>query len=209
MSFDVDDDKILEYDSALIDINPDELTKDATVEAIIEKYNAELEKIMKVEIGSASEVIERGSGNAESGMGNLLTDAMRQACGADVALTNSGGIRSDINKGKITVGDVFGALPHDNTIVTMKLKGSELINVLNEGVVKKPRILQVSGLTLKVADDGKPDVYINGEKLGGETVYTVAANSHIAAGKGGYSIFNNFKNKTDTKIKQRDCLFVT
>jgi 5'-nucleotidase / UDP-sugar diphosphatase len=57
----------------------------------------------------------------ESNLGNLVADAFRWTTGADVALTNGGGIRNNnvLPIGPITEGDTFRILPFDNLIVTV------------------------------------------------------------------------------------------
>ena len=47
----------------------------------------------------------------ETNLGNLLTDAMLKVTGADVAITNGGGIRASIDIGEITRGEVLSPLP--------------------------------------------------------------------------------------------------
>ena len=43
-----------------------------------------------------------------------------------MALQNGGGIRSSIDQGPITVGEVITVLPFGNTLATIKLTGAEL-----------------------------------------------------------------------------------
>ena len=58
----------------------------------------------------------------ESGLGNLIADAMKEmaqkkyATKVDAAFVNYGGIRSYIPKGEITIGKIFEIMPFDNLI---------------------------------------------------------------------------------------------
>lgn len=45
---------------------------------------------------------------------------------AQLALTNSGGLRADLNAGPITLGDVISAFPFPNELTVMDLKGKSL-----------------------------------------------------------------------------------
>ena len=58
----------------------------------------------------------------ESNLGNLVADAFRWTTGADVALTNGGGIRNNnvMPVGNISEGDTFRILPFDNIIGTVQ-----------------------------------------------------------------------------------------
>lgn len=58
-----------------------------------------------------------GVRNAETGLGNLVADAMRFAGKTEVAIQNSGGIRTNIaSAGNVSVGDTFNILPFTNLV---------------------------------------------------------------------------------------------
>lgn len=62
-------------------------------------------------------VFVAGVRNAETGLGNLVADAMRFAGNADVAIQNGGGIRTNIAAaGNVSVGDTFNVLPFTNLV---------------------------------------------------------------------------------------------
>ncbi len=103
----------------------------------------------------------------ESNLGNLIADAMREAAGADIALMNSGGIRTDIPRGSITLEQLYTLLPFDNVLVSMDLTGRQLLQVLEEGARGLHGILQVSGLRV-TADLTRPTGQrIVGVEIGG------------------------------------------
>nr|WP_228530839.1 MULTISPECIES: 5'-nucleotidase C-terminal domain-containing protein [Myxococcaceae] len=88
---------------------------------------------------------------AESDLGNVLTDALRAVAGVDVALLNSGGLRADLPAGELRYGDVFEVLPFDNTLATLTLSPAELRQLLDAAYGHKGGILQVSGLRVTLA----------------------------------------------------------
>lgn len=62
-------------------------------------------------------VFVAGVRNAETGLGNLVADAMRFAGEAEVAIQNGGGIRTNIAAaGNVSVGDTFNVLPFTNLV---------------------------------------------------------------------------------------------
>ncbi|MDX2185380.1 MAG: 5'-nucleotidase C-terminal domain-containing protein [Opitutaceae bacterium] len=66
--------------------------------------------------GTPGNYIE-GVRNAETALGNLVTDALRFAGGTDVAVQNGGGIRANITAvGNVSVGDTFNVLPFTNLL---------------------------------------------------------------------------------------------
>lgn len=58
-----------------------------------------------------------GVRNAETGLGNLIADAMRFAGGTEIAIQNGGGIRNNLaGPGQISVGDTVNVLPFTNLV---------------------------------------------------------------------------------------------
>ena len=63
----------------------------------------------------------------EAAIGNLIADAMREAVGADIGITNGGGIRADREYPagtKLTRGDILAELPFGNKTVKLELTGA-------------------------------------------------------------------------------------
>ena len=120
----------------------------------------------------------------------LVADAMRAASGADVALTNAGGLRADLPAGPITKGSVYDVIPFDNTIVRVKLTGAGLRRLLEEGLANG-RVSQ-SGLRYRFDLSQPPErrllavTLADGAPLDEARVYTVAVNNFMASGGDGY-----------------------
>lgn len=53
--------------------------------------------------------------------------------GGDASLSNGGGVRSDVPAGPLTVGAAYTLLPFQNTLVRLKLRGSEVRAGLEDG----------------------------------------------------------------------------
>jgi uncharacterized protein (DUF362 family) len=82
----------------------------------------------------------------DSPLGNWFTDAIRWATGADVAFQNNGGIRKDLEKGPVTVGDIF-EMNFPDELYTFEVTGKELLAILEHNVRdERERPMQVSGL---------------------------------------------------------------
>lgn len=68
----------------------------------------------------------------ETNLGNLIGDAMLAYTQsgfknpADFAVTNGGGIRSNIEQGKVTLGDIIAVMPFGNSISQIKVTGAEV-----------------------------------------------------------------------------------
>lgn len=98
-----------------------------------------------------------GVRNAETGLGNLVADAMRFAGSADVAIQNGGGIRVSIaGPGNVSTGDTFNVLPFTNLVKRApSMNATQLKDLLEHavgGAATNPsggqegRFAQISGM---------------------------------------------------------------
>ncbi|WP_026531438.1 bifunctional metallophosphatase/5'-nucleotidase [Arthrobacter sp. H41] len=190
----------------------DEIEADSDVQAIVDGYQAQLGAELGQTVGAATTSIQRGASRAgESEMGNFVTDAMRNHLdGVDFAVTNAGGLRSDIDEGPITLAEVYGVLPFNNTLVTMSLTGAQVRQVLEEGANSQYGTAQVSGLKwaynpaapfgARVTSVTLPD----GTPLDPATSYRVATNNFMATGGDEFTTLSQGANTVDTGINLVD-----
>jgi 2',3'-cyclic-nucleotide 2'-phosphodiesterase (5'-nucleotidase family) len=66
--------------------------------------------------------------------------------GADVALTNGGGLRADLPAGPLTYGHLFEALPFDNRFATIPITGAELAEAVARNLGRDNGIVSLSGV---------------------------------------------------------------
>jgi len=184
---------------------------DPEVAAIVDYYDALIEDLRNEVIGETTTAITRNY-RYESAMGDWVTDIMRAYDpGIDFALTNSGGLRADIDAGPITFGEVFEAQPFDNTLVIVELDGNEVRQVLEEGITGDHGVVQVSGLQFTFDYDTPVGSRIVGDvidlstssPLNPATTYYVAVNDFMATG--GDEYFTLAANpQTNTYVLVRD-----
>ncbi len=126
----------------------------------------------------------------ESPLGNLFADLMLEATpGADVALTNGGGLRADLPKGALTFGDLYEAMPFDNYMVRLQLTGDDLARVIAGNLGARGGILSVAGVTaIATCENGALRVSLrrsSGASIRGEEELTVATSDFLATGGDG------------------------
>lgn len=163
--------------------------------------NAELQQPIG-ESAVALDATRSGVRTMESNFGNLITDAVRAFTGADVAIMNGGGIRTDqmYGPGQLTRGDIQAVLPFGNVVITIQLSGADLLAALENGVSQvertSGRFPQISGATFKY-DPSAPagsrilEVTVDGQPLDPARMYIVAINDFIGGGGDGYEVFVN------------------
>jgi 2',3'-cyclic-nucleotide 2'-phosphodiesterase (5'-nucleotidase family) len=187
--------KILTYttNNVLIPVLHTDLNPDPEVESIIASYDDQIkDKMARVIAKTDVDLVTSRSGkNADTVMGNIITDSLKDETGADIALYNAGGIRASIFRGDIKVEDVFKVLPFDNVVVTIELSGKDLKRVLEHGVSGKYGSVQVAGLNV-VVNNSKPKgsricrVSVNGHPLEDNKYYKVATIDYIFKGGDGF-----------------------
>lgn len=134
----------------------------------------------------------------ETNLGNLITDAMIDETGADIAITNGGGIRTSIAIGDVTLGDVITVLPFGNIIVTKELTGQAIVDTLEYGTSSYPdasgKFPHVAGITFDInlnneTGERVENVMVDGTAIDLNATYMVATNDFLAAGGDGYVEF--------------------
>lgn len=192
----------------------DEIQPEPEVQAIVDRYQALLGEELGQTVGEATTSIRRGETRlVESEMGNFVTDAMRTYLGGvDFAFTNAGGLRADIDAGPITLQEVYGVLPFNNTLVTMQLTGIQVRQVLEEGANSQYGTVQVSGLSWAYDADAPFGARVtsvtlpNGAPLDPNAVYVVATNNFMATGGDQFTTLTRGANTIDTGINLVDAV---
>ena len=192
------------------------VTEDGDTKARIAEAAAPLDEIRNTVVASSSALIEGDRAVCrvmECAMGNLVADAMLDRVkdqGVTIAIANSGGLRSSIDAGDVTMGEVLTVLPFQNTLSTFQVSGQTMIDALENGVSQiedvAGRFPQVAGLTF--AFDAKApagsrvsDVMVM--KDGGwaaidpAAIYTVVSNNYVRGGGDGYKMFRDAMNAYD------------
>jgi 5'-nucleotidase / UDP-sugar diphosphatase len=147
--------------------------------------------------------------------------AMRSAVGADIAITNGGGIRGNKEYAAgapISRRDVLTELPFGNRTVKLEVPGATILAALENGVgdVENAagRFPQISGLNIEY-DRSKPkgnrivSVKAGGKPLDPAGTYTLATNDYMANGGDGYAMFKGAKpllGVRDAKLMANDVM---
>ena len=136
----------------------------------------------------------------ETEIGNLISDAVREITGADIAVVNGGSIRGSLYEGDIYSYDLDYVCPYQDNIIVLEVNADVIRSMLSNGLsamvrdVEIPggRFLNVSGLKYSFTPptDVSPaqlaDVTLaDGTPLDENAVYTLAVTNYMAGG-GGY-----------------------
>lgn len=178
----------------------DAVADDPEVAAVIGEYEKQLNASLGEVIGKTSVALDARAATirfGESNLGNFLADVYRQTVGADCALLNSGGIRSDTTygPGDLTKKDVLSILPFENTLVKVRVTGAHIKRLLEHGVSvagqEDGRFPQVSGLSFTYDARLPVGSRVTSAAVAGQPIdlnksYTLAVNAYLLGGGDGY-----------------------
>ena len=220
-------------------VNADGKSIDYDTDQYIKKIQAQYEETMKVVIGHSDVALtvndpstgERAIRSAETNLGDLTADAYRYVMGADIGLSNGGGIRAGIDAGDITYNDALTVFPFGNMICLVEATGQQVKDALEMGVKNSPEesggFQQVSGLTftidatipsnVKLDEKGNfvsvagayrvKDIQVNGEPLDLNKTYTVASHNYLLKlGGDGMTMFQGCNILRDETLTDMDTL---
>jgi len=167
--------------------------EDKEILKAMEPYLAKADKKLSQPIGQAGVALMGGkteSRSKETNLGNLITDAMRDKTGSDIAFQNGGGIRASISPGAITYRDILTVQPFGNTLVLVDMTGAQIIDTLNFAATKvgSGAFLHVSGLKWTIAGDKAKNVMIADQPIDLGKTYKVVTNNFMATGGDGYAM---------------------
>jgi 5'-nucleotidase len=192
-----------------------DVTPDPTVKALVDEAVAKSAPIGNRPVGSITADITRAAPpSGEEPLGDVIADAQLEAtsaAGAQIAITNPGGIRQDLTyaqnptvgegDGVVTYAEAFQVQPFANIMQTITLTGAQLDAVLEQQWQPQAngsttiRILQISSslhytMTLSAPiGDRISNITVNGAAITPTATYRVSVNNFLAAGGDGFTVF--------------------
>lgn len=178
---------------------------DPQVQQILQPYETKVRERLSRVWGRAAGDLSR-SLITESHVGNLVADALRAKTRTQITLNNVGSVRIGIPKGPITGRTLFELVPFENTLITMKLPGTQIKRILSRTV------MNVSGVRVRL-DPSKPAgerliaaLLDNGKPIRDTDLYTVTTNDFLLAGGDGFTEFAEGLEIEDTGVVLRDAV---
>jgi 2',3'-cyclic-nucleotide 2'-phosphodiesterase (5'-nucleotidase family) len=179
------------------------ITADSSLIAFISPYKDSLDKRMNevLAIAEVDFIVQRPESNLMSWVANALfvnqTKTVRLSQPV-VCLLNTGGIRSSIGKGNVTLGDMYKVMPFDNTVVWVELPIEVLPEI--EAYLNKSGGEPMANLTLI---EGKLSITSSPEN---PTHFWVITSDYLLNGGDKMNFFSKRTNINETGKLLRDVL---
>ncbi len=192
------------------------VTPDPDAQALVDEATTKSAPIANAPVGTiTTDLVRAAPESGESPLGDVIADAQLAATQANdpvIAVTNPGGIRTDLafagspageGDGVVTYGEAFAVQPFGNIMQTITLTGAQLKAVLEQQWQPQPdgsvevRILQVSSTLHYTWSRSAPigskvsDITVEGTPVDPNGSYRVSVNNFLAAGGDGFSEFQN------------------
>lgn len=163
------------------------LTPDPDVVAIAEMAAANAQALKNTELGVYIDAPFELNTDVESPLSNLMTEAVLDMVGGDVAIHNVvGGIRDGLPAGDLTYGAVYNMFPFDNQVEILDLTGLELRRVIAHQARKPQRRAGFAGMRVRIAcDEDRMQVAMlldDGREIGDSDRVLVVANDFLSLG---------------------------
>ncbi len=193
-------------DTILLDAS---VAPDPAIEARIAELAGPIEEVRARVVAETAAPIDGSRESCRAGeceMGNLVAEAMLDRVadqGITIAIANGGGLRASIDAGPVTMGEVLGVLPFQNTLSTFQVTGADVIAALENGVSRiedaSGRFPQVAGLKYTFDPAKPPGARVSEVMvlLGGDAwapidpaaTYGLVSNNYVRGGGDGYAMF--------------------
>jgi 5'-nucleotidase len=191
------------------------LEADPGFENRIAVFRRSLDDLRKRVIGQAAVALNGNRNDVrarETNLGNLVAEAMLAGAsqdGAQIAITNGGGIRASIPAGPVTVGQVLEVLPFGNTLALTTIRGADLKLALENGVSQVEtgagRFPQIAGFRFAF-DPARPAgqrvtaVTFNDQPVDPAATFRVVTNNFMLSGGDGYRALASGSDAVDSGL---------
>ncbi len=174
-----------EYELIDIDKRYDNYTN-TKLDETIKKYRSGVDSLMTVWVGET----ERPMPETDTELLNFFSDfvlarARQITPDVDFAITNKGGLRSDLPGGKFSKGHIINMVPFNNKVTVVDISGADLEDIFDvmarrdgDGVSTNVRVTYEKDGDEAEADD----ILIDGRKLDDDKTYRVATIDYLANG---------------------------
>lgn len=196
--------------SAFNQIVTHDISPDPDIQPLADRAWSEASESAQRPVGTITADLTRDRvPSGESTLGNLVADAQLAAGstrGAQLALTNPGGMREDLDfgtSGQVTYRQAYGVQPFGNSLEVLSVTGAVLKDALEQqfqidldGTATERILSPSAGFTYAMDRRAAPgsrisEMRLNGQDIAPDGVYSVVVNKFLAEGGDGFTALKN------------------
>ncbi len=184
--------KVIEAKPIVVDAS---IPEDPEIAKLVDAFRIPVTAMGGAVLGTSSEAF-----TDKVKVGYFVADSYLMATkklGVDFALMNPGGVRSNLEAGKITFNAANSVCPFRNSLVICELTGAQVIQVINDS---KGSLIPSKGTSF---NRDATNVVINGQPLDPAKTYKVVVNNFMAGGGDNLATLKEAK-KLDTGLSDID-----
>jgi 2',3'-cyclic-nucleotide 2'-phosphodiesterase (5'-nucleotidase family) len=112
---------------------------DPTISATLDLVRSEASAMLKAKVGDAADDLDGDvdlKPDQESAMTNMMADAFREMCNADLGIFLSGFVARGLGRGAITRGKLMDAVPGSAHVTAGRVTGAQILGMLDKALVR-------------------------------------------------------------------------
>jgi 2',3'-cyclic-nucleotide 2'-phosphodiesterase (5'-nucleotidase family) len=181
---------------------------DSEMLSLVEKYKAKLDAEMNEVIGEATLTLTKSG--TQSVLATFTADAMQEyATGlwgeTDFAVINNGGLRTWLNQGSVTVGNLYEIYAFENCLVLLDLPGKAVKELFDAFAQNKIEGFS-KNIRLVLNNKAVESLTIGGKPIDTEATYRVVTVDYLAEGNDGMEALTQATECTNSYIILRDAM---
>lgn len=160
---------------------------DTAVARVVASYESGIDSLTSRPVAVLGETLR-----PDSTLTDLVAQSLRETAGAQIGLMNVTGVRRTLPAGPVTWGDVFEALPFDNYVVKLTLRGDTLRQAVEHALVGSDVRARLAGLDVAWDPSLPPGRRVtrltlpDGQPVSDTGHYTLGTVDFLANGGSGY-----------------------
>ncbi|WP_455506861.1 bifunctional metallophosphatase/5'-nucleotidase [Clostridium sp.] len=167
-----------------------EFEEDIAIKKIVEEYKEKLNSMLYEKVTELNFDLIHDGENSLSKLGVTIAETLREIGNTQVSIINGDRIKDSLYKGDVTVEDIYKILPFDDKIITVKVTGAKLKELIKHGInTYEFGWGQFSGLTVYYdsSRDKITSIQLNdGSEVNDEEYYTLTTIDFLINGGNEY-----------------------
>lgn len=185
------------------------LPVDSTIISYYLPYKQQLETEMNRVVGHTAVSLTKPGDSPETLLGNFFADALleegkKMEPRIGLSFGTKGGLRRELHKGEITIGDMFELMPFENELVVLELSADHIRRLVDFIIASKGQ--PVAGLQLHIRNGQAEKILIGGSPIHADSTYHLVTYDYLANGGDNLRGLDNPINRMDLGKKVRESL---